>query len=909
MRTERIVPTPDVLSRVASGLSLLIFGGVLSAIAWFGVWIDGSLTGFIGLVASVLCIVGASKMRAALLGMLAGAGATASTTAAQRAEEPRAEKVVAARVEPRKTVRDVVDDEEMVIPPARNAFSSDKPAKVARKEEPAGPSWTETIDWEQWVGKKLLQKAGILVVLIGMVVLLKYSFDNRWIGELGRVMLGVLGAALMIGSGEWFSRRYALWAHAFTGGGLALLYFTVWVAHVFYAEELLLHHDLVIPPLVALFLYALITGIGALASIRYRSQAIAWFTLLGGYATPFLIEGVSQPLMLAAYLGILAAGLIALAWKQSWKYLNLACFALTQLYLFSMVYPAPAGVSDAAQIGVAVGFFVLFNALPLLHQFALRKPAEADDVLLLVANGLAVFIPVVDAMGGIAGEYTAFVCLALAAVYLGFGALALGRRSDDAALVNTYLVGTIVLIALAMLQEMRTPEYSYVAAGWAPLSALLAYVAARLRRQGPWVCAVLLLFGSFFFLLLNLPGIGAYGEEVWYPFTSRYALQSYVVFASLLAWLHAAKRIPASLLPETSRPAVATVLHVGLAVLLFLSFTFEAARLDFTPDLTLTFAYLLFAVVALTVYMLSGSVVWFGASLIVHAIVLLLTFVAGHETGMSPFAFGGEPVTPFVHPWAGIAVCALVFTCCLLYAVRRGPDTTVKAPEMGVILIGSALAQLWLHLTVEIGHYARFAQLSDASEGRLLSAWWILFAAGLIAWGVRRGRTALLKMGIALLCLPFLKDLFAILTDRFYADGGFYETVLWTIVPLALAFAGGKEKRRDLLVAGVVMLCGTAAIDMLAHVDAAAQAGFLRSIWWALAALATIVGGFGLNEKLLRSTGIVIFGVVTFKLLVIDFSALTTGVRIGASIATGLLMIGASYLYQRFGTTIEPQKP
>jgi uncharacterized membrane protein len=58
----------------------------------------------------------------------------------------------------------------------------------------------------------------------------------------------------------------------------------------------------------------------------------------------------------------------------------------------------------------------------------------------------------------------------------------------------------------------------------------------------------------------------------------------------------------------------------------------------------------------------------------------------------------------------------------------------------------------------------------------------------------------------------------------------------------------------------------------------------------------------------LRHSAIVLFGITAAKLLIIDFSDLPVPVRVGASIGTGLLMIGASYLYQRFDTVLATKK-
>ena len=61
-------------------------------------------------------------------------------------------------------------------------------------------------------GYKLLQKVGMIIVLIGMIVFLKYSFDNEIIGKLGRIFLSLLLAFTLIGTGEWYQRKYALWS-------------------------------------------------------------------------------------------------------------------------------------------------------------------------------------------------------------------------------------------------------------------------------------------------------------------------------------------------------------------------------------------------------------------------------------------------------------------------------------------------------------------------------------------------------------------------------------------------------------------------------------------------------------------------------------------------------------------------
>lgn len=766
----------------------------------------------------------------------------------------------------------------------------------------AESSWKNNINWEEWIGKKLLQKLGIIVVLIGMLVLLKYSFDNRWIGELGRIGLSVLGAIALLGAGEWFSKKFPHWAYAFTGGGLALLYFTVWVADVFYADALFTNHGLSIGATTATFLYAFITLIGVLASIRYDAQIIAWFAMLGGFLTPHLID-VTQatPMGFVLYLTILTAGILGIAWYKHWKYLNLVCFLLAQYSLYSGIFSLPAhSFSDTQQFVTAIGFFLLFGILPYVSQLHKQVIAETDDIALVILNGLTVYWAMIDAIGGITGTYVGLTSLALATVYVGFAGLTLTIRSKSNALINTYLVASIILIALALLAELKT---EWVAVGWAPFSALLMLVAAKLKRSGPVPCAMVLLAGSLFFLSVNLPVNGPMGEALWHPLTSVWALQNYIVFASVIAWILTLRRLPLPLLPRTALDSGQNILHALLALLLFTAITLESTALDWTIDLGWTFGILIFCAIAVSLFSVLRSKVWLIATIAANILTLVFIFALNSTFGLVGLMSAGQSNTavPIVHAWAGLSVLTLLVPVVLsVLILRREPLESFRKLNIHIMLIGIALMQIWIHGTVEILNINAYSHWSPETTQRILSGWWILFAASLIGWSVLKQKKSFRRIGLALLAPPLLMDL-AIIGQ---ATNSFYQPVLWTAIMAALALLGAKEKERDFTIAAITILALVAGFDMLTHMGYQG-AGLLRTVWWAIVALSTIVHGFLSREALLRRTGIALFGIVTAKLLLVDFSVLDTFVRIVASIVTGLLMIGASYLYQRFGSVFE----
>ncbi len=75
---------------------------------------------------------------------------------------------------------------------------------------------------------------------VGMVVagwFFKYMVDNDWIGPWGRIALGAAAGAVVLGLGEWFSRRkrtHPLFNQGLLGLGLALLLITAYASFGFY---------------------------------------------------------------------------------------------------------------------------------------------------------------------------------------------------------------------------------------------------------------------------------------------------------------------------------------------------------------------------------------------------------------------------------------------------------------------------------------------------------------------------------------------------------------------------------------------------------------------------------------------------------------------------------------------------
>src|SRR4030042_5265813 len=126
---------------------------------------------------------------------------------------------------------------------------------------------------EEQIGGQWFAKIGIFVLLLGVSFFLKYAFDNNWIGETGRVLMGIIAGIALLGAGEKLIRNYFLYGQILSGGGLAMLYLSVYAAFGFY--ELL-------PAIAAFAFMALVTGAGIALRLRYHAESLLGIAIFGG---------------------------------------------------------------------------------------------------------------------------------------------------------------------------------------------------------------------------------------------------------------------------------------------------------------------------------------------------------------------------------------------------------------------------------------------------------------------------------------------------------------------------------------------------------------------------------------------------------------------------------------------------
>ena len=83
---------------------------------------------------------------------------------------------------------------------------------------------------ESRIGAQLLNRIGIVAVLIGMAWFLKLAFDRNWIGPGVRIWIGLACACALVLWSERFRRRgFSAFSYSLKALGTSIAYLSLWV--------------------------------------------------------------------------------------------------------------------------------------------------------------------------------------------------------------------------------------------------------------------------------------------------------------------------------------------------------------------------------------------------------------------------------------------------------------------------------------------------------------------------------------------------------------------------------------------------------------------------------------------------------------------------------------------------------
>jgi uncharacterized membrane protein len=238
---------------------------------------------------------------------------------------------------------------------------------------------------ESRIGAQLLNRIGILAVLIGVAWFLKLAFDRNWIGPPVRVWIGLLVAAGLVVWSERFRRQgYSAFSYSLKALATSIAYLSLWAASSIFH----------LAPTWLIFLgMTALTVANAILARRQDSEVLGLYALAGGLATPALLSMEhSEEIFLFSYLVLLNLGALLLLALHRWQRLAWAALLGTMFYYVGWTLSE----GDPSHLAVTVFFLALFfagfAAVPRLILRADEPPHSFFPIAFPITNAVATWV-------------------------------------------------------------------------------------------------------------------------------------------------------------------------------------------------------------------------------------------------------------------------------------------------------------------------------------------------------------------------------------------------------------------------------------------------------------------------------------------------------------------------------------
>jgi uncharacterized membrane protein len=595
------------------------------------------------------------------------------------------------------------------------------------------------LDLEQRIGARWATWVGIVAILVGVALFLKWAFDNAFLGPGARVALGLVAGLVMLGGGVLLHRRRDVpyLSEGLAGGGLGVLYLSLFAAHALYG--------LVGPTaaFVALFAVTLLGTAVAVASSRLITAVLA---VLGGLLTPVLLQ-VERPdeRNLLAYLLVLDALVLLVARFRSWPALNRLAWLGTAVLLLPTVLPDVAAPRPLTRLLLLSALFLIFLGVPLFRERSEGRRADRIDLALVVANAAAYFWAVYVTLEAWRPSWEAAYALGLAVLYRLVSADYASRVPDDRVTVDLHEGVSWTFLTIVMPLAL---DGQWVTLAWAVQGVMLLWLASRSPAPvAAWGgLAVLLLAAA------RAVGLDAYWWVDIRPVWNRAFLVHLLVVVALAVGGWLGGRALAGWTPRHLRATLWVAAVATLAVQLWREPSGQWPAILLIAEL----------VVVGLLARASSSPAFVIATPLMAGVVLVR--VLGVDDDLARRAAGALVSVPLV---VRVAACVAIG---LAGGALARSTATPRAASIGRALSGLAGLALLFVLSVNWTRYQEMRVAAARSAGRTqlvgelrwrtqvgLSLLWTLYAATALAWGFLRSNRVLRYAALALFGLTVLK--------------------------------------------------------------------------------------------------------------------------------------------------------
>lgn len=356
--------------------------------------------------------------------------------------------------------------------PTRNSVPAPTPQLPPKATPSADPIERALLGIKELIfGGNTVVRVGILVLLVGVTLLLKYAAENSKLPlELRMAGAGLLGVGLVV-AGVRQRRQRKGFADALQGGGVATMYLVVFFSYRVY--------DLLPSPL-SFGLLVCIAGLSATLAVVQDAKFLAVAGQVGGFLAPLLASsGSGNHVGLFSYYLLLNLSIAGIAWFRPWRELNLVGFIFT----FG-IGAAWGGLNYSPEHFATtepflISFYLLYVLIPVL--FAARGRAKGWVDGSLVFGAPLAFVGLQLLLVKAMPFAMAFTTVLMAALYLSLvRVLQRPAFAEFGAMRSSFIALAIGFITLAIPYGLDDSQLS--SATWAIEGAGIYFLGVRQQR-------------------------------------------------------------------------------------------------------------------------------------------------------------------------------------------------------------------------------------------------------------------------------------------------------------------------------------------------------------------------------------------------------------------------------------------
>lgn len=448
---------------------------------------------------------------------------------------------------------------------------------------------SSTTDALAWLLTDWPMKAGALLILLAAGWFVSYAFSNNWIGEEGRIAIGILAGTAFMGAGYWRSIKETDQGVVLYLIGATTIDLTLFAARYAY--------DMFTATTVLGAMVLVSAALGAVSAQLKSFPLSAWGLFLAALA-PFLVDAPTESTVgLILYSGIVATGTLALAVFTKWR--KLLLLSIVPYALYSVIGMVEfQSFEQPALFLIANIFAILFALAGFWYSHALHSSGDGVyDLSTGALNAMVLFGWIMNsAPEGMDSLFCALwgLLFALSAFYLYSY-----RHELMPALVYGGLATLFIGIATAL--ELDGPT---LAIALALEGAVVAFGALQLCKHvgvGVWVGAV--------FVPSVMVSMVSVLSPAWEDGVLHQDAFVMLLMGALLACLAAFARELRASAPLPLREEYDSVFKVSAigSCLYFLTFLWLATHALFDYDAATAIALAIYALIGIAAYFYAHS--------------------------------------------------------------------------------------------------------------------------------------------------------------------------------------------------------------------------------------------------------------------------------------------------------------